>query len=248
MSVRLTLRLLSLTAAAAMLAACTQPTDDTTEDVGSTDSAIVGGTTTTAYPAVGALVDVNGPFCTATVIAPRVLVTAAHCVEGNSASRVAFVTGPNALSPQAFVRVSRLVAHPQYDARRIANDIAVVLLASDAPVAPIAINAQPLDASWVGRTLQHVGYGASNGRTGAGSGVKRTVAMPITAVGGTQFAYGDRTRNTCFGDSGGPALLDANGSLAVVGVTSFGDQTCTQFGVDTRVDAFQGFVTPFLPK
>jgi secreted trypsin-like serine protease len=28
-----------------------------------------------------------------------------------------------------------------------------------------------------------------------------------------------------------------------VGVTSYGDQTCTQFGVDTRVDAYRSFIS-----
>lgn len=252
MSVRTTLRLVSLTAFAATLAACTEPTETPAEGedsspVESTESAIVGGKATTAHPAVGAFIDGSGPFCTGTVIAKRTVVTAAHCVEGVRASRIAFVLGASAFQPEALVRVTQLVPHPRYDSARIANDIAVAVLAEDAPVTPIPINTQGLDASWVGRSLLHVGYGVSNGRTGAGSGTKRSVTMPISAVGGTQFAYGDRTRNTCFGDSGGPALLEgAGGSASVVGVTSYGDQTCTQFGVDTRVDAFQSFVAPFL--
>lgn len=247
MSVRSTLRLVSLAAAAATLTACTQPTEDAGEGtVDSTDSAIVGGTTTTAYPAVGALIDENGPFCTATVVAPRVLVTAAHCVVDATPQGTGFVVGGNANTAKTFTRVSKLVAHPQFDMQRIVNDVAVVILASDAPVAPIAINKTALDQSWVGRSLQFVGYGVNNGFRQTGAGIKRQVAMPITQIGATQFAYGDRTHNTCFGDSGGPALLDQGGTVSVVGVTSFGDGTCSQFGVDTRVDAFQSFVAPFL--
>ncbi len=252
MSVPTTLRLVSLAALAAMLAACTEPTDEVAEGeesspVESTESAIVGGRATTAHPAVGAFINASGPFCTGTVVGKRAVLTAAHCVEGVRANRVAFVLGASAFQPEALVRITQLVPHPRYDGARLTNDIAVAVLAEDAPVSPIPLNTQALDAGWVGRTLLHVGYGASNGRTGAGSGTKRSVAMPITAIGGTQFAYGDRTRNTCFGDSGGPALLEgAGGSASVVGVTSYGDQTCTQFGVDTRVDAFQSFVAPFL--
>jgi secreted trypsin-like serine protease len=53
--------------------------------------------------------------------------------------------------------------------------------------------------------------------------------------------------NTWFGDSGGPALgNDASGQQRLIGVTSWGDEDCKQFGVDTRVDAFWDFLQPYL--
>ncbi|HVH43436.1 MAG TPA: trypsin-like serine protease, partial [Labilithrix sp.] len=131
---------------------------------------------------------------------------------------------------------------PQFDTRQLTNDIGVVILAQDAPVAPIALN-DTMNASWQGRPLTFVGFGATNGRTGAGGGTKRAVSIALSQIGSTQFAYVDRTKNTCFGDSGGPAFAqDAAGNLLLAGVTSYGDQTCTQFGVDTRVDAFKSFI------
>ena len=45
--------------------------------VGSTRQAIVNGSPTSAYPAVGFLTYGGGAFCTGTVIAPRTVVTAA---------------------------------------------------------------------------------------------------------------------------------------------------------------------------
>lgn len=249
MSVRSSLRLLALTALATAATACTQATDapEASEATAATEAEIVGGKTTTANPAIGAFVDASGPFCTGTLVTKRVVVTAAHCFEGVRAARIAFAIGANANAPQTLLRVAQLAQHPQYDGQAIQNDIAVAVLSEDASVAPIPVNEQALDASWVGKPLAFVGYGVTNGRTNTGSGVKRVVSMPIAQVGPTQFAYGDRTRNTCFGDSGGPALVDrGSGQLAVVGVTSFGDSTCTAFGVDTRVDAFKAFLAPFL--
>lgn len=211
-------------------------------DVESSAAAIVGGQTTTAYPAVGALTQRGSSFCTGTVVDKRVVVTAAHCLQGVRASNIRFALGPNAAAPQAQLGVSRVVAHPQYDERRLTNDIGVLILSQDAPVTPIAIN-DSMSSSWVGRSLTFVGYGTTSGFGNAGSGVKRVVDIAVSEVGSTQFAYADRQKNTCFGDSGGPAFAkDAAGNLTLAGVTSYGDQTCTRYGVDTRVDAFRSFI------
>ncbi len=41
---------------------------------------------------------------------------------------------------------------------------------------------------------------------------------------------------TCFGDSGGPAFWDEDGTLVLVGITSWGDAMCVVTGFDYRVD------------
>lgn len=220
---------------------CAAEASQSQEEAESSASEIVGGTTTTAHPAVGAIVDNGGPFCTGTVVAPRVVVTAAHCLEGvTSPNQIGFALGPNAFRPQKVILVSAATVHPQYDARNIRNDIAVLRLASDAGVTPVPIATK---APVVGQSLVFVGYGMSNGRTGAGFGTKRQVTMKIAQLGATQFAYAEANKNTCGGDSGGPAFAtDANGALSVAGVTSYGDATCVQYGVDTRTDVYGAFV------
>ena len=218
--------------------------DETTgEEVDSTASAIVGGQTTTDYAAVGALTKRGSAFCTGTLVSKRLVVTAAHCLQEVRASNIRFVLGPKAATPEVQLGVSRVVPHPQYDADKLTNDIGVLVLSQDAPVAPIPIN-DSMPSSWVGRVLTFVGYGSTGGFGGAGSGVKRVVDIAISEVGSTQFAYRDRRKNTCFGDSGGPAFAkDSAGNLTLAGVTSYGDRTCTQYGVDTRVDAFRTWIT-----
>ena len=226
-----------------------QPTDGESgdEDVEATAAAIVGGQTTTGYAAVGALTQRGSAFCTGTVVAKRVVVTAAHCLKDARAANIKFVLGARASSPDAQLGVARVIPHPQFDSQRLKNDIGVVVLSQDAPVTPVPIN-EGMTSSWVGRSLTFVGYGVSSGFTRSGAGVKRAVDIPVSEVGSTQFAYEDRRKNTCYGDSGGPAFAqDANGNLALVGVTSYGDQTCTQYGVDTRVDAFRSFVAAAQP-
>jgi secreted trypsin-like serine protease len=233
------------TALVATLGACAvdgTDADTDVEEVEAASDAIVGGQATSAYPAVGALTQGGQPFCTGTVVTKRAIVTAAHCLERQSASRIRVAFGPNGRSPQASVAVSRIAVHPSWDSRSIKNDIGVVILAQDAPVTPVAIN-NSMSSSWVGRSLEFVGYGATNGYTGGGSGSKRVVSIPVSEVGSTQFSYVDSTKNTCFGDSGGPAFArDSSNNLVLVGVTSYGDRTCTQFGVDTRVDAYRSWI------
>jgi secreted trypsin-like serine protease len=234
---------LSLVAATAIVMAsgCAAETN-ASDETDSTDSAIVGGQATTAYPAVGALTRSGSPFCTGTVIAKRTVVTAAHCLDGASAVGMRFALGPSGNTPQAQLGVARIIVHPSYDAQNIKNDIGLVILAQDAPVTPVAVNGE-MPSSWVGRSLTFVGYGVTNGVTQQGAGTKRVVSIAISEVGGTQFAYADSAKNTCFGDSGGPAFAtDAAGRLVIAGVTSYGDQRCAQYGVDTRVDAFRSFI------
>jgi secreted trypsin-like serine protease len=237
-------------ALASSLVGCAADTDETSTEgeTTSSESSIIGGTVTNDYPAVGALTRFGQSFCTGTVVAPRLVVTAAHCLADLGGSSIRFALGTRASAPEASVAVRGYAAHPSYDARQIRNDIGVVVLAEDAPVAPVAVNSS-MTAEWVGHSLEFVGFGATNGFTGSGSGTKRAVTIPVSQVGATQFAYVDRSRNTCFGDSGGPAFArGAEGQLVLVGVTSYGDARCTQFGVDTRVDAYRSFIAAALDQ
>ena len=87
-----------------------------------------------------------------------------------------------------------------------------------------------------------VGYGVSNGFSQTGAGTKRFVNMAISQVGATQFSYAVPNKNTCNGDSGGPAFAQVGGELLLAGVTSYGDANCVQYGVDTRADVYVDFL------
>jgi secreted trypsin-like serine protease len=201
---------------------------------------IVGGETFAGLPAVGALVYNGRHHCTGTLIGPRKVLTAGHCVSGYSASRMRFVLGESIFSPSAVLAVSRLEPHPAYSGVR--NDIGLVYLASDvANVASMRVLTE-MTQSFVGTELLFVGYGVENGYNNSGSGIKRAVTIPVASVDSSTFSYRG-TRNTCGGDSGGPAFYQAaDGELYLAGVTSYGDQYCVSYGVDTRVDRYLDFL------
>ncbi len=205
---------------------------------------IIGGILTDAFPAVGAITNEGYAHCTGTLVGEKLVVTAAHCVTDVSASSLQFVIGASIFSAGVVERhnVASLKAHPNYNDRTITNDIGILILATKPSVAPLGV-VQSMDTSWVGRSLTFVGYGVSNGRTQRGAGYKRSVDMPVSFVDAKTFGVEVAGRNTCNGDSGGPALyIDATGAAFVAGVTSYGDETCVEYGVDTRVDAFADFV------
>src|SRR5262249_51869196 len=47
---------------------------------------------------------------------------------------------------------------------------------------------------------------------------------------------------TCHGDSGGPVLVQVGEEEMVAGFTSSGDDTCSEYGRDVRMDTFRDFL------
>jgi len=238
--------ILTLLATSCMAVACSGGYIEDIEDqqpvVDRQSSSIVGGYTYEGMPAVGALAYNGSQHCTGTLIGPRKVVTAGHCVEGFSASRMQFVIGPSLSQAQYVLDVASIEAHPLYNGSSITNDIGLVILAEDAPVAPMGV-VRNMDSSWVGKSLFFVGYGVDDGYQQTGAGTKRAVWMPISSLTSTTFRYDQSNKNTCNGDSGGPAFYeDSSGEYLVAGVTSYGDYYCTSYGVDTRVDAYLDFL------
>ena len=204
------------------------------------------GEETEQFTNVGAVTIDGKLHCTATLVASRTLLTAAHCVAGYegdiSAGRFAFALGRTSATPTRIYRIEagRYPREPalgfQYSpGDNYRDDIAVLYLASAASEAPASIHqGAPAWSVLQQLNLQFVGYGY-NGSVAGSAGVKRQANWPIQTLEARSFSWDASNASTCVYDSGGPAFDTANGLL--VGVTSMGKRDCT-FGVETRVDAF----------
>ncbi|WP_433931498.1 trypsin-like serine protease [Sorangium cellulosum] len=247
-------------ASAVILSACAGEVDDTSTDVmDGNPAAVIGGTVDEGDPAV-AYLQVAQPAedgftefstCTASLIAPKVLLMAAHCVEPwlvENATITAFFGTDVFTGEGTWVNVKEVHAEPRYTSSNIraGHDIAVGILEEPVPIAPLPYNRAPMTAADVGEPVRLIGFGRDEDWA---DGIKRHVSTTINTVTPTLLGLGDATHHTCTGDSGGPALMNVNGVPTIVGVTSFsttGDFTICTDGWDARVDLSVDFIDQFV--
>jgi V8-like Glu-specific endopeptidase len=221
---------------------------------------IVGGSETSAWPAVGAyLIDGgHGGMCTATLVSPEVLLTAAHCADLSGPGDL-FYVGSNALDATAddVYEIDQAIVHPGYNWHGSPyHDVAVLLLHEPiTDIEPIPVNTESMSPAWVGDWLHYVGFGVDDHYNGNNSGIKRETDIQLYDVGSHEYVHWTVGTNVCSGDSGGPSLVDHDGEWHVAGINSFvgatehGEDACHGVGVEMRVDAdldfFDAYFDPY---
>jgi V8-like Glu-specific endopeptidase len=215
---------------------------------------IVDGTLDTGDPAVVAIgarrvgcSEDLAARCTGTLIAPRLVLTAAHCVIDprlSSELEVFFGSATDATGPE-IRRVVHVVPHPDYQDDGDDADLAALILDAPAPVAPLPIDAGALDDAWIGDAVRLVGFGQPSS-TELTTGTKRSGTAVITAMEAATFRIEAEPAMSCHGDSGGPVLATRDGAEVLIGVTSRGDPGCIVYGQNVRVDSFRAFLSSWI--
>jgi V8-like Glu-specific endopeptidase len=209
--------------------------------------AIVGGAPDVTHVAVVAIQPVpptcgqqpTETICTGTLVAPRIVVTAAHCLNSADDAQLMAVTfAADVATATSADRVRAIDARidpawmPGFD------DVAVLRLAQDAPVAPVTLDLANAAKTSASVTLVGFGVDAANnvGRRLSGSAL-------VGAVRPGDFDITAAPAMTCGGDSGGPAFENDGAGERFVGIASYGDPACTT-GTEMRVDSLSTFLTP----
>jgi secreted trypsin-like serine protease len=217
-------------------------------DVDEQVQAIVSGVEDAGHEAVVAVVvqprahgEAAVTVCTGTLIAPRVVLTAAHCIGLLPPDGAEIVVGRNVGAAGArHVRIVRTLQHPDWVSPF--HDLALVQLAEPAGIAPMALVDTADPARLPGNVLTLVGYGRDeSGQTGS----RRSGRACVFETTAAHFRVGPQPALSCAGDSGGPALADLDGVERVVGVASYGDPSCIAAATYARLDIdLAGFVIP----
>lgn len=211
---------------------------------------IVGGEQTAGFVEVGALLLDGRLHCTATVVGSSTLLTAAHCLHGyeRQTSKMTFVQGRNVLQPEGgpisvidFSYPKGVPSGFMYNPKTFEDDIGLVYLEQAVGTKPAPLHSNSPTWNEIKEkklSLTFVGFGYDLvDEQKFGSGIKREASWSIDTVENRRVLFRVPGKNTCKGDSGGPAFYPIAGKRVQLAVTSGGDSDCTT-GIQTRVDAF----------
>lgn len=197
---------------------------------------MLGGAADATHEAVVALVDGAGrTVCSGTLVAPRAVLTAAHCLPFDEKEPLPFARaciGASAARCVQTVAVTSSVRHPAYRPGAFHHDLAVVTLTDDARAAPaiLAAEAPPL-----GSAMVLVGFGRTDASNPATIGERRARTVTVDSLADDRASYGE---STCTGDSGGGGFVAGE----LVAVTSSGPAYCRDFGDSQLVATERAFI------
>lgn len=196
--------------------------------------AIVGGGTPQADGVARAVVTIvgsRGNFCTGSLIAPKVVLTVAHCVQPGADYKI---VERGADGQPQLLNVRTVAIHPNFNmqamqAHRATADVALLQLEiplKGKSTVPVGAPNIPIR---VGSRFAIAGIGVTVRGDGKSGGTTRVAGLVATGQPGTlQIRLVDPVTNgvrdgigACTGDSGGPVIEDKPNGAVLVGVISW---------------------------
>lgn len=244
---------------------------DPSDEVTLTSSELTGGMRDSGDPSVVLLLswDPANPVgtlgsCTAEVVAPNVLLTAAHCLQkkhqyaaylGDDGRDLGTPIDPGKSNVRSQLHLAKEIhAHPQYVTTAGYFDIGVVILQDKLTGIPtLPINRTRPSASALSN-VSIVGYGKTHDRDTTFAVTKyRADGLSATLDATHTMTVGDAAKHACVGDSGGPVLAQINGVSTIVGTDSYSDETgdasrCRIASHYQRVDTYLSFIDQHVPR
>ncbi len=239
-------------------------------------ASIVNGELEDGFPAIGVLMYydrdnhvIDYISCSATLIRSNWVLSAAHCFDTESeAPTLAFFMDPHPLQTDdvdwngpyevpdgvPFYTVKRLIKHPSYDLNTATGaDIALLELDESVPdVDPMPIFAGDLH-DYIGTMTKSVGYGITLATQSAIDRRKRSVDLKLEDVFDVQYYTSGEDKGVCYGDSGGPNLVNVDGEWQIAGIHAVmfswdstwnvdGTDTCLADTGNTNVESLRAWI------
>lgn len=216
---------------------------------------IVGGTVSLQddWPWIAAIVDnYDEPQCGASLIHPKWVITAAHCMENHSGGWYApgtykVVVGLNDLTKNQqpyLYQIERIIPHPDYDSYTVDSDMALLELKTEVPFTNPTIelyqgeisNQTGIVLGW-GNIVHYNPDDPDNpSYNPIYSDQLRQVLLPIIGmdecrestvytITDNMFCAGftDGKKDACDGDSGGPFIIYDDNQWKLAGIVSWGE-------------------------